>query len=69
MDNSSDNGTTGATSPQQFEEQTHKEKAHFIQVDKEKVVFHDKIGALAKVYSRCILGKSVFSHNFFCRLG
>ena len=55
----SDNGATGATSPQQFEEETHKEKAQFIQVDKDKVVFHHKLDALAKVYSRCILGKSI----------
>lgn len=68
MDNSSDNGATGATSPQQFKEQTHNEKVHFIQVDKEKVVLHDKLDALAKVYSRCILGESIFSLNYFCRL-
>lgn len=68
VDNSSGNGATGATSPQQFKEQTHNEKVHFIQVDKEKVVLHDKLDALAKVYSRCILGESIFSHTYFCRL-
>ena len=65
MDNSSDNGATSAASPQQFEEQTHKEKVHFMQVDKDKVLFRDKLDALAKMYSRCILGKSIFSHNSF----
>jgi len=71
VDISSDNGATGATcsSPQQFEGETHKEKVHFVRVDKEKVVFHDKLDALAEVYSRCILGESIFSHNYFCRLG
>jgi len=69
VDISSDNKATVAASPKQFEEQTHKGKVHFIQVDKEKVVSHDKLDALAKVYSRCILGESIFSHNYFCRLG
>lgn len=65
VDNSPDIVATDAASPQQFEEQTHKENVQFIQVDKDKVVFHDKLDALAKVYSRCILGKSIFSHDFF----
>lgn len=59
-ENCSDNIATGAATPQQFEEQTNKEKAQFIQVDKDKVVFHHKLDALAKVYSRCILGKPIF---------
>ena len=59
-ENCSETGATGAASPQQLEEQTYKEKAQFMQVDKDKVVFHHKLDALAKVYSRCILGKSIF---------
>ena len=68
VDDSLDNAATVATSSQQFEEQTHKEKVHFIQVDKDKVAFHNKLGALAKMYSRCILGKSIFSPNFLADL-
>lgn len=74
-ENCSDNIATGAASPQQFEEQTHKEKAQFIQVEKDKVVFHHKLDALAKIYSRCILGKPIFPliiclapHSFFVNL-
>ncbi|KAJ7352923.1 negative regulation of DNA replication [Desmophyllum pertusum] len=44
-----------AVSSQQFEEQACKERTQFLQVVKDKVVFHDKLDALAKIYSRCIL--------------
>ena len=68
VDDSLDNAATVATCSQQFEEQTHKEKVHFIQVDKDKVAFHNKLGALAKMYSKCILSKSIFSPDFLADL-
>lgn len=57
VNNSPDILATDNLSSQQFQEQTQKEKVRFVQVDKDKVVFHDKVDVLAQVYSRCILGK------------
>ncbi|KAL9952210.1 hypothetical protein ACROYT_G039425 [Oculina patagonica] len=53
--NSTGTSSTNNVSSQQFQEQTQQEKVQFLQVDKDKVVFHDKLDALAKVYSKCIL--------------
>lgn len=50
--------TSDSVNSLQFQEQTQKEKVQFIQADKDKVVLHEKLDALAKVYSVCILGKS-----------
>ena len=55
--NSPDILTSDSVNSLQFQEQTPKEKVQFMQADKEKVVFHEKLDALAKVYSWCILGK------------
>ena len=41
----------------QVEEPTCKEKTQFVQVDKDKVNFHNKLDALAEIYSRCIKGE------------
>ena len=41
----------------QLDEQACKEKTQFVKVDKDKVNSHDKLGALAEIYSRCITGE------------
>ena len=51
-------------SHQQSEEQSCKGKFQYVQVVKDKVVFRDKLDALATIYSRCILGEFEFSHIF-----
>ena len=55
--NSSDISVTSDSSCRQFEEETCKDKTQFVQVVKDKVKFHHKLDALAKLYSRCITGK------------
>lgn len=55
--NSLDISATSDSNFQHSEEEALKDKTQFIQVDKEKVNFHDKLDALAKIYSKCITGK------------
>ncbi|XP_073249807.1 codanin-1-like [Porites lutea] len=57
--NSLDISATSDSDFQHSEEEALKDKTQFIQVDKEKVSFHDKLDALAKIYSKCIMGNLV----------
>lgn len=56
--------TTDPGSREQSEKQSCIEEIQPVQAMKDKVILHIKLGALAKIYSRCIMGK--FESFQFC---
>ena len=56
--------TADPESCQQSEKQSFIEEIQPVQAVKDKVIFHIKLDALAKIYSRCIMGK--FESFQFC---